>query len=84
MNVIKGSPLFKHQVLKCSCCENEFKIENKTTYKWKLGKEYYCSYKCYSKVFDSKYQASSITTNYRLSYSRGKVVDRGYERHGSR
>ena len=70
--------------LKCDCCEKEFNVENKKTYKWQLDNEFFCSYKCYSKVFDSKYQASSISGSSRLGYARGRTIDRGYERHGSR
>lgn len=73
------------KVIECACCKKIKPLECAVKdYKWKLDGEFYCSYSCYSKVFDSKYQASSIAGNSRLSYSRGRMVDRGYERHGSR
>lgn len=73
------------KIVECACCKKKGKLPcSVKEWKWQLDGEIYCSYACYSKVFDSKYQASSITSNSRLSYSRGKVVDRGYERHGSR
>ena len=73
------------RTFKCSCCDKVFPLPCSTKeYKWKLDNEFYCSYSCYSKEFDKKYQASTITANNKVSYSRGKVVDKGYERHGSR
>lgn len=69
----------------CAGCKKEKELLGSAKeYKWQLDKEFYCSYSCYSKAFDSKYQASKITATTRLSYSRGRMVDRGYERHGSR
>lgn len=72
-------------IIKCSCCKKDKKLPcSYKEWRWKLDKEVYCSYACYSKEFDKKYQASSISVKSKLNYLRGKVVDKGYERHGSR
>lgn len=70
--------------IKCECCNKEIKIDcTMKEYPYKLDKKIYC-YKCYSKEFDKKYQASSIGCYSRLGYAKGRTVDKGYERHGSR
>ena len=51
---------------KCECCSKEFPISFIGEWKWKIpnGKnyDYYCTYKCYSKIFDSKYEASKVSS----------------------
>ena len=37
-------------------------------------KQYYCGYKCYSKVFDSKWKASTITRHTSLGYKTDKTL----------
>lgn len=76
----------KENIKTCSCCEKKFNLVGSVNeYSWKLDGDIFCSYSCYSKVFDSKYQASSISANLNVSgYTRGRIVDKGYERHGSR
>ena len=70
---------------KCSCCGKEFNIRSKKEHKWQLDNEIFCSYTCYSKVFDGKYKASKFNLNASESgYTKGKVISKGYERHGSR
>ena len=69
----------------CACCGKKFKMTGKKKeYKWQLDNELFCSYTCYSKVFDSKYKAAKVANNIMLGNSRGRFVDRGYERHGSK
>lgn len=70
----------------CSCCGKEFKMTTKKKYyKWQLDNEMFCSYTCYSKVFDSKYKASkTVIASKSYGSTKGRVVDGGYERHGSR
>ena len=51
----------------CDCCGKKFLITEPNSWEWKMkekGKvrEFYCSYKCYSKVFDSKYKASRVSS----------------------
>lgn len=69
---------------KCSCCGKEFNMRNKKEYKWQLDNEVFCGYTCYSKVFDSKYKAAKTSATSILGNTRGRVIDGGYERHGSR
>ena len=62
----------------CSCCGEEFKVEDIHIWKWKMpsGKKtnYYCSYKCYSKVFDSKYKASRVSRHIGIGYKTDKTL----------
>lgn len=64
---------FSYEV-KCACCGETFKAENKKTWKWQLDHEFFCSYKCYSKVFDSKYKASSVGSRIRIGYKTDKTT----------
>lgn len=54
----------------CHCCGETFPISDVKGYNWKMSEgdkvqNYYCSYKCYSKVFDTKFKASRV--NIRVS-----------------
>lgn len=61
-------------IYKCQCCGEEFELPcSKKQWKWKISKELYCSFKCYSKVFDSKYQAAKIYKKAPLGYARDKT-----------
>ncbi len=51
-----------NKVCRCGCCGKEFMLPCKDKhYLWKLDNETYCSYNCYSKVFDSKYKPRAAT-----------------------
>jgi hypothetical protein len=70
----------------CSCCGEKIKFTGRVKeHAYKVDETYQCSYKCYSIEFDKKYKESK-TNIYSgcLGYTRGRSVDRGYERHGSR
>ena len=64
------------KVCKCGCCEKEFGLPCKEQeYKWKLDNEIFCSYNCYSRVFDSKYRPSTITfRNRQLGWKTDKTL----------
>ena len=70
----------------CSCCGKEIKFSGKwEEYAWKVGSKYQCSATCFSKEFDKKYKASKVNIyGGGVGNTRGKVIDKGYERHGSR
>lgn len=63
----------------CSCCGEKFKVENLKEWKYKMpdGKgraNFYCGYKCYSKVFDSKYKASRVSRHIGIGYKTDKTL----------
>lgn len=62
----------------CACCGETIKMESPKDWKYKLvedeKKQYYCGYKCYSKVFDSKWKASTITRHTNLGYKTDKTL----------
>ena len=81
----RGKGMGTTKIIECACCKQKKKLEcSAKEWRWKLDGEYFCSFKCYSKVFDKKYKASSINVSSRLNYIKGRMVDKGYERHGSR
>ena len=54
----------------CSCCGETFPVSDVKGYNWKMTEgdnptNYYCSYKCYSKIFDTKYKASRVNISVR-------------------
>lgn len=62
-------------IKKCACCGKEFELPCKVEeYTWQLSKKFYCGYKCYSKVFDSKYKAARNTSRIRLGYKTDKTL----------
>lgn len=70
----------------CSCCGNKIKFDgNWKEYAYKVDELYQCGWSCFSKEFDKRYNASK-TNIYGgcIGNTKGKVIDRGYERHGSR
>lgn len=69
----------------CDCCKQKFELPcSIKEYPLKIKDKFYCGWSCYSKTFDSQFKASSIGLSSRLSYIKGRMVDKGYERHGSR
>ena len=72
-------------IKQCDCCKQDFELPcSIKEYRFKIKGKFYCGWKCYSKTFDSQFKASSINVSSRLSYLKGRMVDKGYERHGSR
>lgn len=72
-------------IKECDCCKQKFELPcSMKEYPQKIKDKFYCGWKCYSKTFDEQFKASSISISSKLGYSRGRVVDKGYERHGSR
>lgn len=74
---------------KCGCCGKKIDTQfiNLGDYKWKLDGKYYCSYSCYSKEFGKKYKASKVNVAGGGSddtCTRNRIIDKGYERYGSR
>ena len=72
---------------KCSCCGEKIKFDGSMKeYAYKVDDDYQCGFNCYSKEFDKKYKANktNIYGACSLGGTKGKVIDRGYERHGSR
>ena len=70
----------------CSCCGDKIKHSgNMKEYAWQVDGLFQCSASCFSKEFDKRYKASK-TNVYGgcLRNTRGRVIDKGYERHGSR
>lgn len=70
----------------CSYCGEKVRFTGKTKdHAWKVGSKYQCSATCFSKEFDKKYKASKVNIyGGGVGNTKGKVIDRGYERHGSR
>lgn len=71
----------------CSCCKEEIKFSGKwEEYAYKVDEDYQCGWQCYSTEFDKKYKESktNIYGAVTVGNTKGKFVDRGYERHGSR
>lgn len=62
----------------CAICGEKIKMESPTSWRYKLvedeKKQYYCGYKCYSQVFDSKWKASTITRHTTLGYKTDKTL----------
>lgn len=63
----------------CACCGEKKPIEDLKAWRYKMpdgkgGTNYYCSYSCYSKVFDSKYKASSVGSRVRIGYKTDKTL----------
>lgn len=71
-------------IKECKCCNKEFKVPCPVNdFKWKIKGAYFCSYSCYSKTFDKLYKAFN-NSKVSVGNTRGRVVDKGYERFGSR
>ena len=61
--------------MKCACCDEEFKLPcTMKEYPYKINGKFYCCHKCYSKVFDSKYKASSVGSKVRIGYKTDKTL----------
>ena len=59
--------------MKCECCKQEFNLPcREKEYKWKLDHQLFCSYKCYSKVFDSKYQEARFNKKINVGWKRNR------------
>ena len=71
---------------KCSCCGEKIKFSgNLKEYAYQVDGEFQCGWNCYSTEFDKKYKASRNNIyGGCLGNKKGRVVDGGYERHGSR
>lgn len=72
---------------KCSCCGEKIKEGyDMKKYAWKVDGLYQCSATCFNIEFDKRYKASktNIYGACGVGNTRGKVIDKGYERHGSR
>ena len=73
---------------KCSCCKKKIDSEkyDMKNYAWQVDGLYQCSATCFNKEYDKKYVGSktNIYGACSVGNTRGKFVDRGYERHGSR
>jgi len=47
-------------IKKCVCGnEIDFNFKSQGQYCWKIGRTFFCSYSCYSKAFDKKYNKTS-------------------------
>ena len=72
-------------IKECDCCKQEFPLPcSMKEYKLKISGKFYCCWKCYSKTFDSQFKQATSSISCKLGYARGRMVDKGYERHGSR
>ena len=71
----------------CSCCGEKIKFSgNWKEYAYQVDGEFQCGWNCYSQEFDKRHKASKVNIYGACSNgnARGKVIDKGYERHGSR
>jgi hypothetical protein len=61
---MSGTKLLSYK--QCECCKENFPLSDVKSWEWKMstpkGTEYFCSYKCYSKVFDSRFKASRVSS----------------------
>ena len=73
---------------KCSCCGEKIDSEkyDMKNYGWQVDGLYQCSGTCFNIEFRKRYKESKTNIYGACSNgnTRGKVIDRGYERHGSR
>lgn len=74
---------------KCKCCGKKIDTEflRMKDWAWRLDDKIYCSYSCYPKEFDKKYKASKVNIAGGGSddtCTRNRIIDKGYERYGSR
>lgn len=62
---MSGTKLIHYK--ECACCKEKFLLTDVRMWEWKIstpnkGTEYFCSFKCYSKVFDSRFKASRVSS----------------------
>ena len=72
----------------CSCCgakidDRKYDMKN---YGWQVDGEYQCSATCFNIEFRKRYKESktNIYGGCTVGNTRGKFIDKGYERHGSK
>ena len=72
----------------CSCCGEKIDSEkyNMKEYGWQVDGLYQCSGTCFNIEFRKRYKESKTNIYGACSSgnTRGRVIDKGYERHGSR
>lgn len=71
----------------CSCCGEKIPFNgNWKEYAWQVDGKFQCKGTCFFKEYDKKYVGSktNIYGACSVGSTRGKVIDKGYERHGSR
>ena len=46
----------------CACCKEQFPISDMKQWRWRMDKDFFCSYSCYSKVYDKMYVGSRVSS----------------------
>ena len=46
----------------CECCKEKFPISDVKQWRWRIDKDFFCSFSCYSKVYDKTNVASRVSS----------------------
>lgn len=61
--------------IKCDCCGKDKELPcTRKAYPYKLDGKFYCCWDCYSRTFNSKYKASSVSRRTRIGYKTDKTL----------